>query len=100
MQKLLNGNKIYLSFITEIELLSYHKLDPSAENIIKKFLDNCIVFDLNQEIKELTIEIRKSTNLKLPDSFIASTAYFLNIPLLTADMQVEKVHVIDLILYQ
>lgn len=100
VKKLLEGNNIYVSFITEIELLSYHKLDSSAETIIQQFLDNCIVFDLNQEIKDLTIEIRKSTNLKLPDSFIASTSYFLNIPLFTADKQFEKVNVIDLILYQ
>jgi predicted nucleic acid-binding protein len=100
VKKLLEGNNIYVSFITEIELLSYHKLDSSTETIIQKFLDNCIVFDLNQEIKDLTIEMRKSTNLKLPDSIIASTSYFLNIPLFTADKQFERVNVIDLILYQ
>ena len=46
---------------------------------------------LYSEIKEKTIELRKSYNIKLPDAIIASTAIINSVPLLSADTIFSKI---------
>jgi len=71
---MISDKDIFISFITELELLSFPKLTDKDEKTIKGLLKNCIIIDINPEIKNLTIELRKKSNLKLPDSIIAATA--------------------------
>jgi predicted nucleic acid-binding protein len=56
--------------------------------------------NISEEIKKTTIEIRKSTNLKLPDCIIAATSTALNIPLVTSDKQLSSVTGLNIILYE
>ena len=78
------GNKTpKISVITEIELLSWQKISPEQSKTISLFLSNFGKVDLNEEIKEITINIRKSTGLKIPDAIIAASALALDLPLLT-----------------
>ncbi len=69
-----------LSFITELELLSFSKISPESEETIKGLLKNCQIVDINPEVKDLTIEFRHKSKLKLPDSIVSATAYSLNYP--------------------
>jgi predicted nucleic acid-binding protein len=63
-----------VSFITQIELLAWNP--PIAEDIKirKDFLNGSEILYVTNEVVERTIQIRKETNLKLPDSMIAATA--------------------------
>lgn len=63
-----------VSFITKIELLAWNP--PIAEDIKirKEFLSGSQILYITDEVIEKTIQIRKETNLKLPDSVIAATA--------------------------
>jgi len=98
---ILDGKEIVISFITELELLSFPKLTKPQTRIIKSLLKDCKVVNLNQEIKDLTIEIRKSSyKLKLPDAIIAASASYFNAPLFTADSSLTKVELIDIIKYE
>jgi len=97
---ILDGKEIVISFITELELLSFPKLTKPQTRIIKSLLKDCKVVNLNQEIKDLTIEIRKSYKLKLPDAIIAASASYFNAPLFTADSSLTKVELIDIIKYE
>ena len=97
---ILNGKEIVISFITELELLSFPKLTKPQTRIIKSLLKDCKVVNLNQEIKDLTIEIRKGYKLKLPDAIIAASASYFNSPLFTADSSLTKVELIDIIKYE
>ena len=73
------GNKTpKISVITEIELLSWQKISPEQSKTISLFLSNFGKVDLNEEIKEITINIRKSTGLKIPDAIIAASALALD----------------------
>lgn len=91
---LLNGNQcmsnylqknLYVSVISEMELLSYAGITPDEEMQIKSFLNDCNEVTLTNEIKDKTIEIRKKYKTKLPDAIIAASAIVKNIPLITAD---------------
>ena len=80
-----------ISFITEIELLAYPNLSKNEENIIKTFLNLVEIVDINNSIKKLTIDLRKSFHLKIPDAIICATALYLKIPLVTNDRQILKI---------
>jgi len=97
---LLQDKKMFVSFITQLELLSYNKLKQKENNKIKEFLSECTIVDINSKIKEFTINIRRKHLIKLPDSIIIATSLYLNIPLISADSQFNKIKEADLILYQ
>ena len=83
--ELLHERDLWVSFITEMELLSFAGHTTGEIQTIKRFLSNCKIIDINRNIKDTAINIRKTDNLKLPDAIIAATAHYLNIPLITAD---------------
>ncbi|MGK7391085.1 MAG: type II toxin-antitoxin system VapC family toxin [Candidatus Cyclobacteriaceae bacterium M2_1C_046] len=98
--ELIADKDLTISFITELELLSFPKLTTETENEIKGLLNNCTIVDLKQDIKELTIELRRKYRLKLPDSIIAASAYFYKLPLITADKEFQKLEEMNIILYE
>lgn len=91
-------NNCYISFITELELLSFYKSSQDNEKI-QPLLEDLTIIDINSNIKMNVVEIRKKNKLKLPDSIIAATSKYLNIPLLTADLAFEKLNEIDVIIF-
>lgn len=97
---LIDKRKIFISFITEIELLSFKKLSQTEYKIIKELISDCTLIDLNKEIKEKAIAFRQKYNLKIPDTIIAATSDYLKIPLISADKQFKKIKDINLIFYQ
>jgi predicted nucleic acid-binding protein len=56
--------------------------------------------NISEEIKFNTIRLRKSSNLKLPDSIIAATSVALNIPIVTSDKQLSAVKDLNVILFE
>jgi hypothetical protein len=96
---LLEGKQLYVSFITQLELLGFKNLNVKELQQVTKLLSECIVIDINEPIKEITIQLRKEFGLKLPDCIIIATSVYLNIPLISADKEFARVKKIDLILY-
>lgn len=97
---LLENKKLFVSFITELELLSFKKLTKNEYKIIKGFLAECTIFDINSKIKELAVDIRSKYTLKLPDAIIIATALYLDMSIISADSQFNKVKETDLIFYK
>lgn len=100
LAELLNGEKLYVSIITEMELLSYKDITAKEKLQIKNFLANFIIVQIDDEIRDQAIEIKKSTHLKLPDSIIAATATVLDIPFVTSDKQFRTVTNLNLLFYE
>jgi predicted nucleic acid-binding protein len=107
--QLLNGDKtlsdllyqknLHISFVTEIELLGYHKITKKEKKEIKHFIDECIVIDMNNDIKKFIINVRNKYNVKLGDCFIAAAALYTDLPLITSDKGFRKIKDLNLILY-
>ncbi len=97
--EILDKKTIYISFITEMELLSYGKYSVPEETKVKEFLGDCYIVEMNAAIKQQAIKIRKAHKLKLPDSIIAATTIDLNIPLLTADIEFNKLKSMQILQY-
>ena len=92
--------KIFISIITEMELLSYSKITSKELKIISGFISEITVININNDIKETAIKIRRSSKLKLPDSIIAASSVFLQIPLITADKEIKNVEGLNIIYYE
>jgi predicted nucleic acid-binding protein len=67
---------------------------------VKLFLDECQIIPLHNEIKNNCIEMKQKHKIKTPDAIVASTANFLNIPLLTADRGFENLSETKVLLYK
>ena len=98
--KLLEGQLVYVSFITELELLGYRHITPDEEQLIRDFLSECVIIDITKDIKESSIKFRKTYGLKLPDAIIAGTAHYLGIPLFSADKDFLVIKEINFVAYE
>jgi len=97
---LLNGKQLYISVITELELLAYKDITPNEEKVITDFVAQCKTITINNAIKQRTISVRKTYNTKLPDSIIIATAIYLDLPLITSDDAFKRVEELSLIFYE
>jgi len=79
------GNITYISFITEIEILSAKHQTNKQQGIIKEALTQFIVYPYSLSLQEKVIKIRRTTGLKIPDAFIAAAASELKLPLFSSD---------------
>ena len=72
-----------ISAITEIELLCWKTATEKDLNILRNFIKDAYVIELEQTIKEKTADLRKMYKIKLPDAIIAATALIYNLTLIT-----------------
>ncbi len=80
LSELLYQKKIYLSFISQLELLGYRGINAKQQLQVSKFIDECVIIDINEEIKNEAVKIRTQTKLKLPETIVLATARFLSLP--------------------
>jgi hypothetical protein len=97
---LLEEKNLFLSFITQLELLGNRNLNSDDILKIKQFIAECTVIDITPGIKEYTINIRQKYSIKLPDCIIIATSLWLNMPLITADQDFKKIDIADLIYFK
>ncbi len=100
LAKVLDQKEVFVSVISEMELLAYPGITVMETQRIKEFLKDCQILELTAEIKEFAIELRKTYNLKIPDAIVAASALQLNLPLLSADQVFQRVKEINFVLYQ
>jgi predicted nucleic acid-binding protein len=99
LAKALDQKEIFLSVISEMELLSYPKITEVEIERIKAFVADCNLLELTPSIKDKTITIRRNYNLKLPDAIIAATAIQANISLISADSMFKRIKELNFVEY-
>jgi len=89
----------HISVINRIELLGWPNATTADIAILTSFIDDCVVFELDEDVIVKTIEIRKHFKLKLGDAIIAATAFINNLTLLSRNLadfnKVTGLYVID-----
>jgi predicted nucleic acid-binding protein len=85
-----------LSFMTVIELLSWKEIS-SQINLIQNFLSKCIIKDNEPLLQQKVIETRLEYGLKIPDAFIAATALYHNLTLISGDPIFKRIKDLDLL---
>ncbi len=72
-----------ISVINKIELLGFTRVDKSLIDFV-----NCsLVYNLNDEIVDQVILIRKQNKIKLPDAIIAATALIYDLEIITRNVK-------------
>ena len=100
LEEMLQGKNIYVSFITELELIGFKTMTAKEEKQIESLLSECLIVSLNDSIKEKYVEIRRKYSLKLADAIIAATAIVSGTPLITSDKQFKTIKELKLITYE
>ncbi|MDQ7727248.1 type II toxin-antitoxin system VapC family toxin [Halomonas sp. SpR8] len=80
------------SVITELELLAFPGLLPQEEQAIKAILVQLTRVELDHQVKTETIKVRRSTQMKLPDSIISASAFVAAATLVTDDVKLAAKH--------
>jgi predicted nucleic acid-binding protein len=83
-----------------LELLGYPDLSKQQEQQIEYMLENCVIIDINNEIKQEVIKLRRKCTIKLPDCIVAATAIYMDLPLITSDKEFNKIEELNLMLYE
>jgi predicted nucleic acid-binding protein len=99
MDSIVNDHQPTISIITEIELLCYKPAKEEDLLLLNNFIANSVVYELDQNIKLKTIEVRKLFKLKHPDAIIAASALVNNAILISRNVsdfnRVGELEVVD-----
>ncbi len=98
--EILFDKKLFISFISEIELLSFRKASAQEQKLVDGILSDSRVIHSNSSIVQIAISFRREEGLKLPDAIIAATAAYLRVPLITADKKNLTIKNLEVIEYQ
>ena len=82
------GKPLFLSAVTETEILSFPDFSPSELRETEQLLEanfTFIAFDRN--LSRIAADIRRYRKIKLPDAAIAATALFTHTPLITRNQR-------------
>ena len=90
-KQLQDGSVVFISFVNELELLSYSKLSSNEDKAITHFLKLIEIINIDQQIKNTTITLRQKYLLKLPDAIICATAMIHKLILVTNDLKLHKI---------
>lgn len=86
----LEGKVLCISVVTRMELYAWPGRDGGRTAWLDEFLKECVLFELDRSIQDLTIDLKKRFKLPLADTIIAATAIQKDLPLLTADKDFKR----------
>lgn len=87
----LPAERLAVSLITEMELLSFPAADPSEIAGIQACLARLEIVPVSEAVKSHAVTIRREHRLKLPDAIVAGTARALDAELLSNDDRFSRV---------
>jgi predicted nucleic acid-binding protein len=88
-----------ISVISQIELLCWNSNSINTENI-KKFVSDCNILPINDDVIAHCVAIRKGRKIKTPDAIIAATAIANNLILIsndTAFLNIQNLKIVNLL---
>lgn len=99
LKKWLEGNSLYISAITQLEVLGYHKITHDEIIFTQRYFSNCEIISIQQNIIEKAIALRQSKSMSLGDAIIAATASLYKFTLVTANTKdfkhIEKLKLVN-----
>ena len=78
---------IFVSVVTELELLSHPGLTEEDMTEIQQLLTSVVIFPLESRLAQLAGALRRQYHLKTPDSVVAATALLTRTTLVTRNIR-------------
>ncbi len=97
VRDVLQNRIVYISFITELELIGMRPIGSNEQFRVRALLSDLICLPLNSAIKNQYQWIRGKHRLMLPDAVIAATSLAYQLPFFSADKQFRSVKELSLI---
>lgn len=97
--KIIVDNRPQVSVITKMETLGFNFLSAFEQESMETFINYSEVKNINNEIVNKTIELRKQKKISLPDAIIAATAIVNNFVLITRNVKdfshIEEIKILN-----
>jgi len=77
---------ITISIVTRIEVLGWYGINDDQLKRLTSFMEDAIIYPLEDVYVERTIQLRQQYKIKLPDAVIAATALVEGLALITRNM--------------
>ena len=77
------SGRLYVSLITKLEILGYHKLRLDNKSDLEKWLELSFIFPITDDCITEAIRLRQQRKRSLADSIIAATGLLYTQPVLT-----------------
>lgn len=84
------GTRLFISVVSEIEVLALPKLDSEMLSRIERFLGEFTVIPLDVQLAKLAAMVRREFRFNLGDSVVVATAHLTGSALVTQDRQILK----------
>jgi predicted nucleic acid-binding protein len=78
---------IFVSVVTELELLSHPGLTAEDMAAVQQLLTSVVIFPLESRLAQLAGALRRQYHLKTPDSVVAATALLTRTTLVTRNIR-------------
>lgn len=99
-KEILKFSSLFLSEISEMELLWYSKITDNERTKISNFLEYTRIIRFDSAIKKIAIWFMVKYNISLADAIILWSASHYNIPLVTADKKLKRVNEVNVVLFR
>jgi len=83
---LFTQENVYVSEVSKLEVLGYHKLKSTEKTYFEKIFDLIPAILPTTEIFDLALKIKQDNNIQLGDSLIAATALANNLSICSRDV--------------
>ena len=96
----LQGKDVYISVISEMELLGNASLDTKKIVLLKRIIRELTVIALTDSVKERAIILGHEFGVELTDAIKAASALEKQIPMCSSNKNLSKINQLDLLLIQ
>lgn len=86
LKEMVQGNDVAVSNISRLEVLSWHKITVEETEFFNSIFSIISVIDVDNEVINKAIEIRKGKMMKIGDAIIAATALLNSVELITRNV--------------
>lgn len=100
LEQILDGNTIFVSDITEMEIFSFSKLSDNDEGLLRSYFNELIRLSINDQVKTEAIKIRKKSKIRLLDAIIAATAIVYDLVFISADTDFDRIQDFEYMKYE
>lgn len=95
----LKGHSLYVSAISRLEVLGYHKITQNEILFAQRYFSKCYTISIQQNIIDKAVSLRQIKSMSLGDAIIAATASLYKFTLVTANTKIfnhiEKLELIN-----
>jgi len=98
LRKMIANENPFVSIISKIEVLGYHKLSEKEKHILLSFFNSASIIGLSETIANKSVSLRQKHNLTLGDAIIAATAIENTLELVTRNT-IDFKHIAGLKIY-